>query len=108
MRKFKAVMWNGSLNDEQLTTFVVCAQRPPRYSITPAPVTDLGGPSVDLTGAECPPRTTVIGGGLHVSGARPEVTFGRSINGVTTLWDATVLNDETDPATFTSYAICAA
>ena len=109
MHKFKAIMWNGSVADEELTTFAICGQKPLRYSITPLTVTDEGGPdAVDVTGTACPVRTAVIGGGVHVSAARPAVTLGASIDESDFIWSSEVINNAVDPATSTTYAICAA
>jgi hypothetical protein len=108
MRKFKAVMWNGSVQDEELTTFAICAQKPRRYSITPLTVTGGGPDAIDITGTPCPPRTAVIGGGVHVSSARPEVTLGASIDESSFIWRSEVINNAVDPPTSTTYAICAA
>jgi hypothetical protein len=107
MHKFKAIMWNGSLEDDQLTTFAVCGQEPPAYSIKPLTGADQGGPSIDLTGSACSVRTSVIGGGVHVHTARPAVTIAASIDDAQ-LWDSDVMNNAADPATSTTYAICAA
>ena len=109
MRKFKAVMWNGSVRDEELTTFAVCGEKPLRYSITPLALTDEEGPdAVDITGTGCPARSSVLGGGVHVSAARPAVTLGGSIDEDNVIWTSEVINNATDPATSTTYAICAA
>ena len=109
MHKFKAVMWNGSAEDAQLTTFAVCGQQPLRYSIAPLTLTDQGGPNtVDLMGSACPARSSVIGGGIHVSSARPGVTLGESDDESSMGWTVELINNEADPATSTTYAICAA
>jgi hypothetical protein len=87
----------------------VCGQKPPSYSITPLTGTDAGGPdSIDLTGTACPVRTSVIGGGVHVHAARPDVTIAASVESAGFIWDSDVINDGADPATATTYAICAA
>ncbi len=110
IHKFKAVMWNGSVTDEQLTTFAVCAQKPLRYSITPATVTDLGGPQRRPHRApQCPVRSTVIGGGVHVSSARPSVTLGESdVESSTRLGLSRSSTTRRTPRPSTTYAICAA
>ena len=109
MHSFKAVMWNGSVTDEELTTFAICGQKPARYSITPLTVTDQGGPdAIDLTGTACPMRTSVIGGGVHVHAPRPAVTLGASVDESNFIWSSDVINNAVDPATSTTYAICAA
>jgi hypothetical protein len=108
VHKFKSVMWNGSGRDEKVTSFAICAQRPPRYTITNSTFTDTGGPVTDVGGAQCPANTTIIGGGIHVTAARSTVTLGSSVGEPDMQWLAEVLNIDPDPATVTIYAICAA
>ena len=107
--RYKAVMWNGSERDEQLTAFAVCAQRPPRYTIVTAGFTDdTAGPVTDIGGAQCPARTRVIGGGIRIAAPRPTVTLGGSDGEPDMQWEAEVVHDDADPVTVTISAICAA
>jgi hypothetical protein len=108
VHKFKSVMWNGSGRDEKVTSFAICAQRPPRYTITSSSFTDTGGPVTDVGGAQCPAGTSIIGGGIHVTAARPTVTLGSSVGEPDMQWLAEVINMDPAPATVTIYAICAA
>ena len=108
-RRYRAAMWNGSGRDEQLTAFAVCAQKPARYTIVSASFTDdTAGPVTDVGGAQCPARTKIIGGGIHVKAARPTVTLGASVGEPDMQWLAEVVHDDPDPVTVTIYAICAA
>lgn len=107
--RYKAVMLNASNRDEQLTAFAVCAQKPPRYTIVPASFTDEdGGPVTDVGGSQCPARTKIIGGGIHIHAARPTVTLGGSVGEPDMQWLAEVVNLDPGAVTVTIYAICAA
>ncbi len=106
--RFKSVMWNGSATDQQLTTFAICGHRPAGYTITSATGSDTGGPDTLVAGAECPAGTSILGGGIHVTGPRPTVTVGASLDDPETQWLSEVVNDAPEPATATTYAICAA
>jgi hypothetical protein len=106
--RYKAVMRNGSDRNEQLTAFAVCAQKPPRYTLTSSSFTDMGGPVTDVGGEQCPAHTKIVGGGIHVAAARPAVTLGASIGEPDMQWLAEVVNLDPNPATVTLYAICSA
>jgi hypothetical protein len=107
--RYKAVMWNGSDRNEQLTAFAVCAQRPPRYTIVASSFTDdTAGPVTDIGGAQCPAGTKIIGGGIHIAAPRPTVTLGGSVGEPDMQWLAEVVHDDADPVTVTIDAICAA
>jgi len=106
--RFKSVMWNGSATDQQLITFATCGHRPAGYTITSATGSDTGGPDTLIAGAQCPAGTSILGGGIHVTGPRPTVTVGASLDDPETQWLSEVVNDAPDPATATTYAICAA
>jgi hypothetical protein len=106
--RYKAVMLNASSRNEQLTAFAVCAQKPPRYTITTSSFTDEdGGPVTDVGGAQCPAHTKIIGGGIHVAAARPTVTLGGSVGEPDMQWLAEVVNLDPNAVTVTIYAICA-
>ena len=107
-KRFKSVMFNGSATDQQLTTFAICGHRPAGYTITSATGTDEGGPVDQTGGAQCPARTSIIGGGIHVHSPRPTVTLGLSLDEPATQWLSEVVNLAPEPATVTIYAICAA
>ena len=106
--RFKSVMFNGSAADQRLTTFAICGHKPAGYTITSATGTDTGGPGTDIAGAECPAGTSILGGGVHVTSPRPAVTLGFSDDDSGPQWLSEVLNDAPEPATATTYAICAA
>lgn len=107
--RYRAVMWNGSDRDEQLTAFAVCSQRPPRYTIETASFTDdTAGPVTDIGGAQCAARTKIIGGGIRIAAPRPTVTLGGSVGEPDMQWLAEVVHDDADPVTVTITAICAA
>jgi hypothetical protein len=106
--RFKSVMWNGSATDQRLTTFAICANRPPGYAITSTAHSDPGGPITDFFQAQCPAGTSVVGGGIHVTGPRPSVTVGGSLEEDAYVWDGEPVNSGPAPATVTTYAICAA
>ena len=107
-QRFKSVMWNGSAADQRLITFAICGHRPAGYTITSATSSDTGGPDTLAAGAQCPAGTSILGGGIHVTGPRPTVTVGASLDDPDTQWLSEVVNDAPDPATATTYAICAA
>ena len=107
-QRFKSVMWNGSATDQRLTTFAICGHSPAGYTITSATGTDTGGPVTDLAGAQCPAGTSILGGGVHVTSPRPAVTLGFSDDDSGPQWLSEVLNGAPQPATATTYAICAA
>jgi hypothetical protein len=107
--RYKAVMWNGSERDERLTAFAICAQRPPRYTIATASFTDNTPPPVtEIGGSQCPARTRIIGGGIHIADPRATVTLGGSDGEPNMQWLAEVVKDDADPVTVTIIAICAA
>ena len=106
--RFKSVMWNGSAADQQVTTFAMCGHQPAGYTITSAAGSDTGGPDTLVAGAQCPAGTSILGGGVHVTGPRPAVTLGASLDDQATQWLSEVLNDAPQPVTETTYAICAA
>jgi hypothetical protein len=106
--RFESVMWNGSAAGHQLTTFAICASKPPGYTITSSTVSDGGGPSSQLSTQACPAGTSILGGGINVTSPRPAVTPGASLTQGRTAWQATVANSATAPATVAVYAICAA
>jgi hypothetical protein len=106
--RFKSVMWNGSAADQRLTTFAICGHRPAGYTITSATSSDAGGPGTDLAGVECPAGTSILGGGVHVTSPRPAVTLGFSDDDSGPQWLSEVVNGALEPATATTYAICAA
>ena len=106
--RFKSVMWNGSATDQRLTTFAVCGHRPAGYAITSAIGSDTGGPDTLARGAQCPAGTSILGGGVHVTSPRPAVTLGFSDDDSGPQWLSEVLNSAPQPATATTYAICAA
>jgi hypothetical protein len=107
-QRFKSVMWNGSPTDQRLTTFAICGHSPAGYTITSATGSDTGGPVTDVGGVQCPAGTSILGGGIHVTSPRPAVTLGSSLDDEATEWLSEVLNDAPEPATATTYAICAA
>jgi hypothetical protein len=106
--RFKSVMWNGSATDQRLTTFAICANKPPGYTITSGTGSDTGGPDVLIAGAQCPVGTKVVGGGLHITSPRPTITAGASFDDQATQWLTETVNLDPAPATETTYAICAA
>ena len=106
--RFKSVMWNGSATDQQLTTFAICGHKPAGYAITSATSSDTGGPDTLAADLQCPAGTSILGGGVHVTSPRPAVTVGASLDDSDTQWLSEVVNDAPDPATETTYAICAA
>jgi hypothetical protein len=106
--RFKSVMFNGSAADQRLTTFAICASKPAGYTITSQTGTDTGGPVTDIADAFCPAGTSIVGGGMHVTGPRPAVTVGASFDDETTVWLTEAVNVSPAAATVTSYAICAA
>ena len=106
--RFKSVMFNGSAADQRLTTFAICGHKPAGYTITSAIASDTGGPGTDIGSALCPAGTSILGGGIHVTSPRPAVTLGFSDDDSGPQWLSEVLNDAPQPATATTYAICAA
>jgi len=81
---------------------------PTSYTITSATGSDTGGPDTLVGGAQCPAGTSILGGGIHVTGPRPAVTLGASLDEPSTQWLSEVVNLAPEPATVTIYAICAA
>jgi len=69
--RFKSVNWNGSATDQQLTTFATCGHRPAGYTIMSATASDAGGPDTLIDSVPCPAGTSILGGGIHVTGPRP-------------------------------------
>ena len=61
-----------------------------------------------VAGRAVPCGTSILGGGVHVTGPRPAVTLGASLDDQATQWLSEVLNDAPQPVTETTYAICAA
>ena len=106
--RFRSVMWNGSTADQRLTTFAICGHQPAGYTITSATGSDTGGPDTLVGGAQCPAGTSILGGGIHVISPRPTVTLGFSDDDSGPQWLSEVVNDAPEPATATTYAICAA
>ena len=105
--RFKSVIFNGSATGQRLTTFAVCGHRPAGYAITSATGSHTG-PDTLVGGAQCPAGTSILGGGIHVTGPRPSVTLGASLDEPSTQWLSEVVNLDPAPATVTIYAICAA
>jgi hypothetical protein len=106
--RFRSVMWNGSDTFQRVTTFAICAQRPPHYDITHASGTDTGGPDTEVGGQLCAPGSKIIGGGVQITTPRPLVTIGASFSDSGDQWVAEVVNLDPAPATMTISAICAA
>ena len=106
--RFRSVMFNGSATDQQLTTFAICGHRPAGYTITSATGSDAGGPDTLVGGVQCPAGTSILGGGIHVTGPQPAVTLGASFEDSGPQWLSEVVNLAPGPATVTTYAICAA
>jgi len=106
--RFKSVMFNGSATDQRLTTFAICGHRPAGYTITSATGSDTGGPDTLVGGVQCPAGTSILGGGIHVTGPQPAVTLGASFEDSGPQWLSEVVNLAPGPATVTTYAICAA
>jgi hypothetical protein len=107
-RKFRAVMWNGSDRNEQMSAFAVCAHKPPKYVITSQTGSDGGGPSTDIGGGQCPTGTTAIGGGSKVLSPNPGIYIGGGIVEPDMQWLSEVVNSTTASATVSPFAICAA
>ena len=107
-QKFRSVMWNGSGTDQKVTTFAICAQRPPHYGITHTTGSDMGGPDTEVGGKICPLGSKIIGGGVQITTPRPQVTIGASFSDSGDQWVSEVVNLDTAPATVTISAICAA
>lgn len=105
--RFKAIMFNGTSNDERLTIFAVCAQRPAGYAIISAKGHDTGGPDTVIGGSQCP-AGVVIGGGVKFKAPQPAVTLGALFGEPDTQYFAEVENSSPAPVQETLYAICAA
>lgn len=106
--RFKSVMWNGSGTDQRLTTFAICGHRPAGYTITSASGADTGGPDTLIGQAQCPAGTSILGGGIHITGPRPAITVGASLDDSATSWLSETINLAPESAMATTYAICAA
>ena len=107
--RFKSIMWNGSATGQQVTTYAICGNKPAGYAIIASqPGTDTGGPDTLVAGAQCPAGTSVVGGGVQVTSPRPAVTIGASFDDGATQWLTETVNNDSQPATETTYAICAA
>jgi hypothetical protein len=107
-RKYRAVMWNGSDRDEQMSSFAICGHKPPGYVITTSTVSDMGGPDSALDGAsQCPTGTHVTGGGVKILGPNPLVAPIAMLDEPSMQWQGFVLNATPNPVTATEYAICA-
>ena len=107
-RKYRAVVWNGSDRDEQMSAFAVCARKPAKYVLTTrATSSDGGGPVTAIGGGQCPTGTSAIGGGTKVLMPNPAVYIGGGIVEPQMQWLSEVVNSATAPATTTLFAICA-
>jgi hypothetical protein len=107
-RKYRAVMWNGSDRNEQMSSFAICGHRPAKYVITTQTGSDTGGPnSVLVGGSQCPTGTQVTGGGVKVVGPNPLVSPDSMLDEPSMQWQAGVFNSTPNPVTATWFAICA-
>jgi hypothetical protein len=110
-RTFRAYQNNGSSNDQPFYVYALCAAKPPGYTRTSASSTALaGGPGLAV--ADCPAKTSVIGGGIGTSApnaavipvdSHPHLSEGAEPTG----WTADYSNSLDAELTVTAYAICA-
>ncbi len=103
---FRSVVWNGSPVAHRLTSFAVCAARPPRYALISQRSTATG-PTTIASGAQCPTGTVATGRGVKVVGPRPEIAIGASLAEPATQWLSEVVDTVPGPVRTTTYALCA-
>jgi hypothetical protein len=106
--KFTAVMSNGTGTDQRVTAYAICGKKPARYTIVSAPSSDTSGRDTLVSGAECPARTRILGGGIKVASPRPSATLGASLDDPGTQWLSEVNNTTPGSVQVTVSAICAA
>jgi hypothetical protein len=107
-KAYRAVQWNGSARDQRLTAFAICGAKPPQYTIVASPGSSDSGPVVLVGDAQCPAKTSLIGGGIKIVNPMPAITLGASIQDSGAQWLAEIDNAGTGPVQETIYAICAA
>jgi hypothetical protein len=110
-RTFEAYQNNGSSNDQPFYVYALCAAKPPGYTRTSASSTAPAGEQ-GLAVADCPAKTSVIGGGIGTGApnaavipvaSNPGVSEGAEPGG----WTAVNSNSLNAAVTVTAYAICA-
>jgi hypothetical protein len=106
-RGFRAILWNGTGDDQSMSVSAVCGQQPPGYTITHESG-DVPPAGLDFAGGVCPANTTVISGGFHVATPNPDVRLDTSLEDGLHDWDIDFNNRGTTTVTLTSSAICAA
>ena len=104
---FRAVLWNGTGDDQSMSVYAVCGHQPPGYTINhesgAVPPTGL-----DFAGGVCPANTSVISGGFHVAVPNPGVRLDTSTEDGLHQWDIDFNNRGTTTVQLTTSAICAA
>jgi hypothetical protein len=112
-RTFQAYQYNGSTNDQPFYVHALCAAKPPGYALTSASSTALAGQQ-GLAIADCPAKTSVIGGGVGTSvpgaaeipvASNPQPAD--SSIGQPSEWLAISSNSLDVAVTVSAYAICA-
>lgn len=103
---FRAVELNATASDERLTAEAVCASKPAGYTIARQAFTETPN-TIDIGGVQCPAGTSVLGGGIHITGGDTTALVHSSINNQTTGWSVNVTTGSV-PLGLAFSAICAA
>jgi hypothetical protein len=112
-RTFEAYQNNGSTNDQPFYVYALCAAKPPGYTRTSASSTAPANEQGEAV-ANCPAKTSVIGGGIG-AGAPNAAVIPVASNpepsdpeeGQPSAWTAISSNSLDVAVTMTAYAICA-
>ena len=82
---FRAAILNATASDQRLTAEAVCAHKPAGYTIARKAFTESPN-TLDIGGASCPAGTSVLGGGIQITGGDTTAIVHSSINNQTTCW----------------------
>jgi hypothetical protein len=104
---FRAILWNGTGDDQMMTVSAICGKQPPGYIITRESGT-VPPAGLDFAGGVCPASTSVLSGGFKVSAANPGVRLDTSLPDGPQDWDIDFNNRGTTDVQLTTSAICAA
>jgi hypothetical protein len=85
-RGFRAILWNGTGDDQSMSVAAVCGQQPPGHTIEHESG-DVPPNGLDVARGVCPANTTVISGGFHVATPNPDVRLDTSLEDGLHDWD---------------------
>lgn len=105
--QFRAILWNGTGDDQSMSVYAVCGHQPPGYTIFRQTGT-VPTSGLDFAGGVCPTGTSVLSGGFKVVAPNPGVRLDTSLEDGVHDWDIDFNNRGDTAVQLTTSAICAA